>query len=334
MHAAGAPAIPAFAVATVALGGLAWVVSLATEELGRHTSPGITGLLQSTLGNLPELFVVLFALNAGQRIVAQTSILGSIFSNALLVLGLVIVVGAPRSDDMRMRFHPRLPRDTSTLLLVTAFVIVLVAISVATDDAASSHVKEISIIAAIAILILYLLWAVAYIRADRAHAASHPENVPAQPPRVGLEMTLALLVVGGIGSAFVSDWFVDALAPAIKLLHLSPAFAGLVIVAIAGNAVEHAAGIVLAARGEAELAIAVVVNSVAQVAAFLFPVLVLGSLFFGTHLTFAIPPVYVGALLLTGLAVWEVTATGEAPAFQGFALVALYVILAALTLFE
>ena len=63
-------------------------------------------MLQSTLGNLPEFFIVIFALSAGELVVAQTSILGSIFANALLVLGLVIVVGARRrSADGVMRFH-------------------------------------------------------------------------------------------------------------------------------------------------------------------------------------------------------------------------------------
>src|SRR5213593_438051 len=102
-------AVPSFALATLALAGMAWVVSFATEQLGERFGPGVTGLLQSTLGNLPELFVVLFALGAGETVVAQTSILGSIFANALLVLGLVIVVGARRDENMCMRFGRRLP---------------------------------------------------------------------------------------------------------------------------------------------------------------------------------------------------------------------------------
>ena len=68
-------------------------------------------------GNLPEFFVVIFALSAGEVVVAQFSIIGSIFANALLVLGFVIVVGARASDDGVMRFSPRLPQDTATLLL-------------------------------------------------------------------------------------------------------------------------------------------------------------------------------------------------------------------------
>ena len=104
----GAPPLWTFAVSTVALAGLAWLVSMATESVGEHFGPAVTGVLQSTLGNLPELFVVFFALKAGELVVAQTSILGSLFANALLVLGAVIVVGARRSPDRVMRFQARL----------------------------------------------------------------------------------------------------------------------------------------------------------------------------------------------------------------------------------
>src|SRR3979490_1283785 len=90
-------AVPRFAIATLALAGLAWVVSFATEQLGERFGPGVTGLMQSTLGNLPELFVVIFALQKGELVVAQTAIVGSVLANALLVLGLAIVVGARRA---------------------------------------------------------------------------------------------------------------------------------------------------------------------------------------------------------------------------------------------
>ena len=96
-------AIPRFAIATVALAGLAWIVSFATEQLGERFGPGVTGVLQSTLGNLPELFVVIFALQKGELVVAQTALVGSVLANALLVLGLVIVVGARRSKREAMR---------------------------------------------------------------------------------------------------------------------------------------------------------------------------------------------------------------------------------------
>src|SRR5436189_5464400 len=148
-------AVPRFAVATLALAGLAWIVSFATEQLGERFGPAVTGMLQSTLGNLPELFVVIFALDKGELIVAQTAIVGSVLANALLVLGLVIIVGARRSDDGIMRFSKRLPRDTATLLYVCVFIIVLLGLSLSSHDPASHHVKAISTVGAISLLIVY-----------------------------------------------------------------------------------------------------------------------------------------------------------------------------------
>jgi Ca2+:H+ antiporter len=369
-------AIPRFLLATLALAGLAWVVSFATEQLGERFGPGVTGMMQSTLGNLPELFVVIFALQKGELVVAQTAIVGSILANALLVLGLVIVVGARRSEDSLMRFSKRLPRDTATLLQVTVFIIVILGLSLASHDPASHHVKAISAVGAICLLIVYLAWVVPYLRSDRAPGEEAVEGErgdggegavdasgggdprvgarargsalgdvasreidSAEPsahpgPRLGLGLTLALLILAGGGSAFVSDWFVNGLEPAITQLHISQAFAGLVIVAIAGNAVENTAGLVLAYKGRADLAISVVKNSVAQIAAFLFPALVLISLLLSTTLTFALAPVYIGALALTALILWQVTGDGEAAEFEGWALVAIYVILGTLTLYE
>jgi Ca2+:H+ antiporter len=327
-------AVPRFAIATLALAGLAWVVSFATEQLGERFGPGVTGMLQSTLGNQPELFVVVFALQKGELVVAQTAIIGSVLANALLVLGLVIVVGARRAPDGMMRFSKRLPRDTATLLQVTVFIIVLLGLSLGSHDPASHHVKTISVVGAICLLVVYMAWVVPYLRSDSAPGAGDVPGVGREGPRLGLELTLVLLVIAGGGSAFVSNWFVNALAPAIAQLNLSQAFAGLVIVAIAGNAVENTAGLVLAWKGRSDLAISVVKNSVAQIAAFLFPLLVLVSFALSTTLTFSLAPVYVGALALTALAVWQVTGDGEAAEFEGWALVALYVILAAFTLYE
>ena len=149
-----------------------------------------------------------------------------------------------------------------------------------------------------------------------------------------MSFAIVLLAIAGTGAAFVSDWFIHALDPAVESLGISKAFAGLVIVAIAGNAVENFTGIFLAAKGKSDLAISVVKNSVAQIAAFLFPALVLTSYLFTTHLTFELAPVYIGALFLTAIAVWQITGDGEAQTFEGLALIAIYVVLAAFALYD
>jgi Ca2+:H+ antiporter len=332
---AGAPAVAAFAGAAAALSGLAWVVAFATEQVGERFGPAVTGFLQSTLGNLPEFFVVIFALSAGEVVVAQTSIVGSLFANALLVLGLVLVVGSRQADDGVMRFQVRLPNDTATLLILANFIIVLIGLSIASSDRASTHVKTISVVGAAAILAVYVAWVIGYLRSDAPRAAPADDpGTAATHARIPLAVSIGLLAISGVGAAFVSDWFIHALSPAVASLHISKAFAGLVIVAIAGNAVENVTGILLAGKGQPDLAISVVKNSVAQIAAFLFPALVLVSLLFATPLTFALEPIYIGALFLTGLAVWQVTSDGEALAFEGWALVSLYLILAVFALYE
>jgi Ca2+:H+ antiporter len=327
-HYAGAPPLLTFVVATLALAGLAWVVSFSTEQVGERFGPAVTGLLQSTLGNLPEFFIVIFALSAGELVVARTSILGSIFANALFVLGLSIVVGASVSRDGVMRFHPRLPKDNAILMLLASFLIVILGISAATGDKASHHVKAISIIGAVALLVTYGVWLVDYLRSDPGETAQRGAA------RVSMSVSLALLAVAGVAAAFAADWFVSALSPAMARIGVPKAFAGLVVVGLAGNAVENTTGVVLAAKGQSDLSVSVIKNSVAQITAFLFPALVLVSLAFATQLTFALGPVYIGALFLTGLALWLITSDGEATVFEGVALVSVYVILAVLTFFE
>ncbi len=322
------PAI-VFVVAGAALGGVAWAIGIGTESVGARFGPAITGVLQSTLGNLPELFIVVFALRAGETVVAQFSILGSLFANALLVLGLAIVAGATTAKDGVMRFASRLPNDTATLLLLAVFLIAVLGLSDQVGDKASAHQVQISAVGAVCLLAVYGAWLVGYLRSD----------IPAEPADskhavIPFAPALGLLAGAGIAAALVSDWFVTAIDPAVKSFGISKPFTGLVIVAIAGNAVENVVAVQLALKQKSDLAISVVKNSVAQIACFLFPLLVLVSLLFDHRLTFVINPVFLGALALTALAVWQITGDGEALLFEGMALIALYVVLATLVWFE
>ena len=325
-----ASATAVFILAAVTLGGLAWLVGVATESVGVRFGPAVTGVLQSTLGNLPELFIVLFALSAGEVVVAQTSILGSLFANALLVLGLAIVAGARAADGEVMTFKRRLPNDTATLLLLALSAIALLGLSDRLGDGASQHEVEISVVGAVCLLVVYGAWLWSYLRSDSTEPAmeDHPLGV------LPFKGAVVLLAAAGVAAAFVSDWFVHALDPAVEALGISKAFTGIVIVGIAGNAVENVVGITLAHKGKSDLSVSVIKNSVAQIACFLFPALVLLSLFFTDRLTFVLNPVYVAAVAVTAVAVWQITGDGEAYAYEGLALVGIYVVLATVTFYE
>jgi len=332
LHYSDANAVLQFVVGIVALAFLAWTVGVGTETVGARFGPATTGVLQSTLGNLPELFIVIFALRAGEIVVAQTSILGSLLANALLVLGLAIVAGAWRSEDGVMRFHRRLPNDTTTLLMLVVFMIAILSTSISLGDPASDDAVTISAVGAVLILLVYGAWLANYLRAG---AGQDPAMGEEHEAVLGFRAGVAVLALAGVAAAFTSEWVVSVIDPAVEDLGISKAFTGLVIIAIAGNAVENVVGIQLAWKQRSDLAISVVKNSVAQIAAFLYPALVLISLLFASHLTFAAPTlVLVVALVFSALAIWQITGDGEAPGYEGLALVATYAILATVVWFE
>ena len=277
---------------------------------------------------------MIFALRAGEIVVAQTSILGSLLANALLVLGLAIIAGAWRAEDGVMRFHRRLPNDTTMLLMLVVFMIAIISTSLSLGDKAADNAETISVVGAILILCVYGAWLANYIRAGPAEG---PAIEGHEAPPLGFGAGIAVLALAGVAAAFVSEWFVDVIDPATEELGISKAFTGLVIVAIAGNAVENVVGIQLAWKRRYDLAISVVKNSVAQIAAFLYPALVLISLFFTHHLTFGLPNtglVLVVALVFAALAIWQITGDGEAAPYEGLALVATYAVLATVVWFE
>ena len=202
LHFTEADPVATFVVSGAALGGVAWVIGIATESVGARFGPAVTGALQSTLGNLPELFIVLFALSAGEVVVAQFSILGSLFANALLVLGLTIAAGSLRRSDGTMTFGARLPNDTATLLLLAVFLISILGLSDQVGDRASEHQVEISVVGAVCLLVVYGAWLFAYLRSDRT-----AEQALVEPSHSVLPFPVAIgmLAVAGVLAAFLQQ---------------------------------------------------------------------------------------------------------------------------------
>ncbi|MGN6696669.1 MAG: calcium/proton exchanger [Thermomicrobiales bacterium] len=326
LHFAGLNPVVTFVIALLALAALAALVGQATEQVGTRLGPGATGVLQSGLGNLPELFVSLFALRAGLVEVVQATIIGSILGNSLLVLGLAFLVGGLRHGAQR--FASEAPRIVAILTVLAVAALAVPTMAHGLHVPASAHIEGISIASAIVLLIVFAGSVPFSLKAGGLALEVAPEDEAeiAWP----LWLAAALLAVAGVGAAFISDWFIAALEPAIEALHLSQAFTGLVIVAIAGNAVENVVGIQLAAANKPDYAISVILNSSLQVALFLSPALVLLSLVVGgAYLTLVMPPMLVVAVGLAALLGALIVFDGESTWLEGMALLGLYAILAA-----
>jgi Ca2+:H+ antiporter len=235
------------------------------------------------------------------------------------VLGIAFLAGGLRHG--RQTFDSPRARLIATLTMLAAAILAVPTLAATFHTPAAPHGKTLSLICAGVLIALFFITLPAFLTTI--------ETVEAEPPRWSLPVTVAVLGGAGAAAALTSDWFVSALTPATNALHMSEGFAGLVIVAIAGNAVENVVGVQLALRNRPDFAISVIVNSALQVALLLTPVLVFASLFFATNLTLVFPTLLALALIaaagITALVVYDGESTWE----EGAMLVGLYVVLAA-----
>jgi Ca2+:H+ antiporter len=349
MDAASAPDVARFIVSACALAFLAALVGESIEQVGERLGPGPTGLLQSSVGNLPELLVAIFALRSGLTTVVQAALVGSVLGTLLLVLGAAFLSGGARHGDQF--FRPEAPRMLVTLLTLAVGAALVPTLAARLDTPAVHHVAALSDVTAVVLLLVYAASIPFWLRGgpDQYQTSAETSAPPsiagpvladeARPlaasttgPSVGcwsLRTAITVLAVAGVASGFVSDWFVSSLVPATHSLGISPVFTGLVIVAIASNAVENAAGIRFAWKARPDLAINTILTSPLQITLFLIPVLVLVSPVIGpAHLTLVFPPLLVAALALGVVVVGVVIYDGEYTWLEGVALIALYVIIA------
>ena len=325
LHFAAANEVLAFIVTALALGLLAMIVGDATEQLGSRMGPGATGILQSALGNLPELFVCIFALRAGLAVVVQAALIGSILGNSVLVLGLALLFGGLKNGTQRFNSEP--PKMIATLMMLATAALVVPTLAHELHTPAETHLNSLDIFLAIVLLVLMAASIYFGMKGDPSVSAPCEEKGEEAWP---LSLTIGMLGGAGLAAAFVSDWFVSALEPAMKTLGISEAFAGLVVVAVAGNAIENLIGIQLAWRNQADYAVSVILNSSLQIALGLFPVLVLLSFVLGgAVLSFVLSPLLLAALLLAVIVSAFVIYDGESIWLEGLALVGLYSIIAA-----
>ncbi len=356
---AGIGAVSGFVVQAVALACLAALVSRTVEELGWHWSPAATGIVQATVGNLPELLFGVFALRAGLTGVVQAALVGSVLANVLLVLGLAFVVGGLRHGPQR--FAAADARANVVLLLVAAAVVAVPSLTALAHTAAARHEQALSDVASAVLLVAYGAGLWTSLRAGRvvpaagragagltagaggggdrpcpaptgsagpiagAVTAAGPGARPAWPA----PLAVALLVAAAGAAALVSEWLVAELRPALRVLGMSPTFAGVVVVAIAGNAVEHVGGVVLAAKDRTDHALAVILQSPIQVLLGVFPLLVLVSPALGGGLTLALPTLLLVGLGLGAIVTIAVVVDGESTWLEGLCLMGLYAVVAA-----
>lgn len=315
-----------FLLACAAIIPLARVMGEATEALAHKLGAGAGGLLNATFGNAAELILGLAALRAGRIQVVKASLTGSILGNLLLIVGLSMLAGGWGRE--RQKFNA-----TGALAGVSMMYLALVAMALpdlyhATQGAAAEpHMLPLTIGASIVMLVLYALSLLFSMR-THAHLYTEGEEMGGHA-RWPVKKAAIILALATAATAVAAEVLVHAVEGASAKLGLTETFVGLVIVAVVGNAAEHATAVVMARKGRMNLSFNIAIESSKQIALFVAPALALLSLVVAprpmtlefSHLEVAGMAIGVGAVTLTAM-------DGESNWLEGAMLLALYALLA------
>ena len=333
-NAQGNPVV-SFFISAIALGAIARLLVRSVEAVSERIGRGMNGLLQSILGNLPEIFVILFALNAGLYGIVKAAIVGSIIANVLLVMGVAFFVGGRKFG--RQTFNESSVRQLSMLLALSVFVLSIPTLTASFNTPAVDFAHELTFIISLLLIVLFLVSLPETIRnanhespvsgTNEALAAAREAEQHGQWP---IQIAVLMFLIAIAGSVFVSKWFVDQLPTAMATLGISEAFAGLIIVALASNAVESFAGIQLASRDQQSYALQIILQSPVQIAMIVTPVIALAAPFVGaTAFTLVLSPILLAVLFMAVFIAIVVVFDGSSTWFEGAALITMYLGIAA-----
>ena len=315
-----------FVTSSLAILPLAGWMGRATEQLAERLGEGVGGLLNATFGNAAELIIALAALRAGLHDVVKASIAGSIVGNILLVLGAAMLAGGLRRPEQH--FNSAGARSQATMLMLAAIALVLPAAFQVAAGTTAAGLGRLSVSISVVLLLVYLLYlAFALFTHPALFAGSHvPEEgkTTASPWRAA-----SVLAVATAGIAWMSEILVGAIEPTAHQLGLTDVFVGVFVVAILGNAAEHATAITAALKDRMDLSLSIAIGSSIQVALFVAPVLLLASLFLGpAPMDLAFPAGLVLIVLLSVLITCQVANDGRSDWLKGTQLLAAYLVLA------
>jgi Ca2+:H+ antiporter len=317
-----------FVSSSLAILPLAGSMGRATEALAEHLGEGIGGLLNATFGNAAELIIALTALRAGLQDVVKASIVGSIMGNILLVLGAGMLAGGWRRSAQH--FNVAAARSQATMLTLAAIALILPTAALVASGTAAEGLETLSVSISAVLLFVYLFnLRFALITHPSLFGGFHDaDNGNARSSAWSVRVSAVVLAGATALIAWISEILVGAIEPVAHEFGLTNVFVGVFVVAVVGNAAEHATAITAAMKDRMDLSLSIAIGSSVQIALLVAPVLVFASLFIGpVPLDLAFPAGLVLMVFLSVLVCGQVAGDGRSDWLEGAQLLAVYLIL-------
>jgi Ca2+:H+ antiporter len=316
-----------FVLAAITLIPAAGLIGEATEELANRSGPTLGGLLNATFGNAAELIIAIVALRAHHVAIVKASITGSIIGNLLLVFGASCFAGGLKHGTQRFN-RTAAGSATVMLALAVAALVMPATLDLFAFGSLSAQPPVVYRLSTWTSYVLLAVYAAGLVFAFRTN--KDPLRIAGRhAPKLSSAAALALLAIGTLLTTVEAEILVRGLEPAMKQFGMTELFAGVVVVALVGNAAEHYSAVSAAVKNDMTLALEISVGSSAQIALMVAPLLVLIAPLLGQPMSLVFNAFEITAIGLSVLTVALVGMDGESNWLEGLQLLGLYFILGA-----
>jgi len=317
---------------------LAERLGYATEQLALYTGPTVGGLLNATFGNATEMIIAIYALKNGMIRVVQQSLLGSILSNMLLVLGCAFFAGGIIHRNKDQVFSKATAVVNSGLLLMAVMGLMFPAVLHFTHSEVRQGASEVALSRFSSCIMLVAYASYLYFQLSGRSNIYSPigsEEVPnedateEEEAEIGMWEAVTWLAVLTLWVSVLSEYLVNAIEGASDSLNLPVAFISVILLPIVGNAAEHASAIMFAMKDKLDITLGVAIGSSTQISMFVIPFCVVIGWMMGQKMDLNFQLFETATLFITVLVVAFMLQDGTANYLKGLMLILCYLIVAA-----
>ncbi|KAF8809108.1 calcium/proton exchanger [Phlegmacium glaucopus] len=316
-----------FGFSFLAIVPLAKLLGDSTEQMSAKLGETLAGLLNASFGNAVEIIVGIAALFRDELRIVQTSMLGSILSNILLVLGCSFIAAGFKREESH--FGVTAAQASSSLMTLACITLVIPAAYNTTQS--GSSVGGLLVISRGTALVLLLVYCTYIFFQLKTHAQLYtPESEPQEEEEPQMSVVAASVSLLGVTvvTSFCADYLVASIEEFAERYSVPKPFIGLILLPIVANAAEHVTSVWMAMKNRMELTITICVGSSIQIATFVVPLLVIIGWLSGHGLTLFFANFETIVLFVSVLLVNTLIQDGKSNYMEGLMLLSLYFVIA------
>ncbi|CAA0297521.1 unnamed protein product [Arabidopsis thaliana] len=328
-----------FLLSLVGITPLAERLGYATEQLACYTGSTVGGLLNATFGNVTELIISIFALKSGMIRVVQLTLLGSILSNMLLVLGCAFFCGGLVFSQKEQVFDKGNAVVNSGLLLMAVMGLLFPAVLHYTHSEVHAGSSELALsrFSSCIMLVAYAAYLFFQLKSQPSSYTPLTEETNQneetsdddEDPEISKWEAIIWLSILTAWVSLLSGYLVDAIEGASVSWKIPISFISVIMLPIVGNAAEHAGAIMFAMKDKLDLSLGVAIGSSIQISMFAVPFCVVIGWMMGAQMDLNFQLFETATLFITVIVVAFFLQEGTSNYFKGLMLILCYLVVAA-----